>query len=100
MISEDQSALDHLIRERERHMLQAALDNEVAEFSEKMKNRRMTNPIESPFATIRHRARQTKCFGSRAATLMLVFKQLKQAERHWRIKALFKLSRAPKKQYS
>lgn len=45
---------------------------------------RTTNPIESAFATVRHRTRQTKGCGSRPATLMMVFKLAKQAERHWR----------------
>ncbi len=45
---------------------------------------RTTNPIESAFATVRHRTRQTKGCGSRQATLMMVFKLAKQAERHWR----------------
>ncbi len=34
---------------------------------------RTTNPIESTFATIRHRSRQTKGCGSRIATLSMVF---------------------------
>lgn len=45
---------------------------------------RTTNPIESAFATVRHRQRQTKGCGSRLATLMMVFKLAKDAERHWR----------------
>jgi len=45
---------------------------------------RTTNPIESAFATVRHRTRQTKGCGSREATLMMVFKLGMQAERHWR----------------
>jgi len=45
---------------------------------------RTTNPIESAFATVRHRTRQTKGCGSRSATLMMVFKLAMQAERHWR----------------
>jgi len=45
---------------------------------------RTTNPIESTFATVRHRTRQTKGCGSRTATLMMVFKPAEQAERHWR----------------
>jgi transposase-like protein len=45
---------------------------------------RTTNPIESAFATVRHRQRQTKGCGSRLATLMMVFKLAKEAERHWR----------------
>lgn len=35
---------------------------------------RTINPIESTFATIRHRSRQTKGCGSRTATLSMVFK--------------------------
>jgi len=45
---------------------------------------RTTNPIESSFATVRHRHRQTKGCGSRLATLTMVFKLSKEAERHWR----------------
>ena len=45
---------------------------------------RTTNPIESTFATVRHRTRQTKGCGSRTATLMMVFKLATEAEKHWR----------------
>jgi transposase-like protein len=45
---------------------------------------RTTNPIESTFATIRHRTRQTKGCGSRMATLTMVFKLGKAAEKRWR----------------
>lgn len=45
---------------------------------------RTTNPIESTFATVRHRTRQTKGCGSRLATLTMVFKLAMEAERHWR----------------
>jgi len=45
---------------------------------------RTTNPIESTFATVRHRTRQTKGCGSRLATLTMVFKLAKEAERKWR----------------
>ena len=45
---------------------------------------RSTNPIESTFATVRHRTRQTKGCGSRLATLTMVFKLATQAEKHWR----------------
>lgn len=45
---------------------------------------RTTNPIESTFATIRHRTRQTKGCGSRIATLTMVFKLSLSAQRHWR----------------
>ena len=52
--------------------------------AEHWRHLRTTNPIESAFATVRHRTRQTKGCGSRLATLMMVFKLAKQAERHWR----------------
>lgn len=45
---------------------------------------RTTNPIESSFATVRHRHRQTKGNGSRAATLAMAHKLVMEAERHWR----------------
>ena len=45
---------------------------------------RTTNPIESTFATIRHRSRQTKGCGSRTATLSMVFKLSMSAEARWR----------------
>lgn len=45
---------------------------------------RTTNPIESTFATVRHRTKRTKGCGSRTATLTMVFKLASVAERHWR----------------
>ena len=45
---------------------------------------RTTNPIESTFATVRHRTRQTKGCGSRVTTLTMVFKLALEAEKHWR----------------
>lgn len=45
---------------------------------------RTTNPIESTFATIRHRMRQTKGCGSRIATLTMVYKLVRSAEEGWR----------------
>ena len=45
---------------------------------------RTTNPIESTFATIRHRMRQTKGCGSRMATLSMVYKLVRSAEDGWR----------------
>jgi transposase-like protein len=45
---------------------------------------RTTNPIESTFATVRHRTRRTKGCGSRAATLTMVYKLASEAEKHWR----------------
>lgn len=45
---------------------------------------RTTNPIESTFATVRHRSRQTKGCGSRMATLTMVYKLGTAAEKGWR----------------
>ena len=45
---------------------------------------RSTNPIESTFATVRHRTKRTKGCGSRLATLTMVFKLAQAAEKHWR----------------
>lgn len=45
---------------------------------------RTSNPIESTFATVRHRARQTKGCGSRLATLAMVYKLATAAEKGWR----------------
>jgi putative transposase len=45
---------------------------------------RTTNPIESTFATIRHRSQKTKGCGSRAATLAMVYKLGISAEKSWR----------------
>ena len=45
---------------------------------------RTTNPIESTFATVRLRTKRTKGCGSREATLMMVFKLAKEAQKRWR----------------
>ena len=45
---------------------------------------RTTNPIESPFATVKARTRQTKGAGSRKAGLALAFKLVLAAQDHWR----------------
>lgn len=45
---------------------------------------RSTNPIESTFATVRHRTRQTKGGGSRKAALAMVFKMTQEAEKSWK----------------
>ena len=44
---------------------------------------RSTNVIESAFATVRHRTRQTKGCGSRVATLTMVYKLGLEAEKGW-----------------
>jgi transposase-like protein len=46
---------------------------------------RTTNPIESTFATVRHRQRRTKGNGSRHACLAMVFKLTQAAEKKWRL---------------
>lgn len=46
---------------------------------------RTTNPIESTFATVRHRHRKTKGNGSRKACLAMVFKLTQAAEKKWRL---------------
>lgn len=45
---------------------------------------RTTNPIESTFATVRLRQRRTKGNGTRQATLTMVYKLCKEAEKNWR----------------
>jgi transposase-like protein len=45
---------------------------------------RTTNPIESTFATVRHRTNQTKGCGSRKATLSMVFQLAREAEKYWK----------------
>lgn len=55
---------------------------------------RTTNPIESTFATVRHRSRQTKGCGSRMATLTMVYKLGTMAEKGWRrLRGFSKLSK-------
>jgi hypothetical protein len=45
---------------------------------------RTTNPIESTFATVRHRSKITKGPGSRAAGLAMAFKLIESAQDRWR----------------
>jgi len=45
---------------------------------------RTTNPIESTFATVRHRTKITKGPGSRAAGLAMAFKLIESAQARWR----------------
>ena len=52
---------------------------------------RTTNPIESTFATVRLRTKRTKGCGSRSATLTMVFKLTKEAEKTWKKLRAFKL---------
>jgi transposase-like protein len=46
---------------------------------------RTTNPIESTFATVRHRTKITRGPGSRAAGLAMAFKLIESARDHWRL---------------
>ena len=52
--------------------------------AEHWRHLRTTNPIESTFATVRLRHRRTKGSGSRTASLTMVFKLAKAAEKRWR----------------
>jgi transposase-like protein len=45
---------------------------------------RTTNPIESTFATVRHRTKTTRGPGSRAAGLAMAFKLIEAAQARWR----------------
>src|SRR3954468_18135092 len=45
---------------------------------------RTTNPIESTFATVRHRTKITRGPGSRAAGLAMAFKLIEAAQKRWR----------------
>src|SRR5215468_3930296 len=45
---------------------------------------RTTNPIESTFATVRHRSRITKGPGSKAAGIAMAFKLIEAAQTRWR----------------
>ena len=45
---------------------------------------RTTNPIESTFATVRHRTKVTKGSGSKAAGLAMAYKLIEAAEARWR----------------
>jgi transposase-like protein len=52
--------------------------------AEHWRHLRTTNPIESPFATVRLRQRVTKGAGSRTKGLTMAFKLLLMAEQRWR----------------
>ena len=51
--------------------------------AEQWQSIRSTNVIESTFATVRHRTRQTKGCGTRRATLAMVFKLAMSAQKRW-----------------
>lgn len=52
--------------------------------AEHWRHLRTTNPIESPFAGVKARTRQTKGAGSRRAGLAMAFKLALAGEGHWR----------------
>jgi transposase-like protein len=52
--------------------------------AEHWRHLRTTNPIESSFATVRHRTDRTRCAISRESIAPFVFKLGKVAEQHWR----------------
>ena len=52
--------------------------------AEHWRHLRTTNPIESPFATVKARTKKTKGAGSRQAGLAMAFKLLLAAEQRWR----------------
>jgi transposase-like protein len=52
--------------------------------AEHWKHLRTTNPIESTFATVRHRTIRSKGCLSNKTALAMVFKLAEQAQRHWR----------------
>ena len=51
--------------------------------AEHWKHIRTTNPIESTFATVRHRTKRSKRCLSRDKTFVMVFKLIKMAEQNW-----------------
>ena len=52
--------------------------------AEHWKHIRTSNPIESTFATLRHRQRLTKGNGNRESTLAMAYKLTAEAQKHWR----------------
>ena len=53
--------------------------------AEHWKHLRTTNPIESTFATVRHRQKVTKGPGSKAAGIAMAFKLIQAAQERWRV---------------
>lgn len=70
-------AVDKLLRDRE--ALFAFYDFPA----EHWRHIRSTNPIESTFATIRHRSTRTKNCVSRATLLGLIYRLAREAEKSW-----------------
>jgi transposase-like protein len=51
--------------------------------AEHWKHIRTTNPIESTFATVRHRTKKTRGCLKRNTAMVMVFKLIKEAEKRW-----------------
>ena len=56
--------------------------------AEHWKHTRTTNPIESTFATVRHRTKRSKGCLARETAFVMVFKLIKNAEKTWRRRAI------------
>jgi putative transposase len=70
-------AVERLVKDRERLLT-------FYDFpAEHWKHIRTTNPIESTFATVRHRTRRTKGCLKRNTAMVMVFKLIKEAEKRW-----------------
>jgi transposase-like protein len=59
-------------------------DSHIAPAANHWVHLRTTNPIESTFATVRHRTKVTKGPGSKAAGLAMAFKLIEAAQARWR----------------
>jgi putative transposase len=69
------------------HCLEKDCDELLAFYdfpAEHWKHIRTTNPIESTFATVKHRTRRSKGCLARETALIMVFKLIKDAEKSWR----------------
>ncbi len=62
----------------------ALLDRRRPDLSEHWKHLATTNPIESTFATVRHRTIRSKGCLSNKTALALVFKLVEAAQKRWR----------------
>ena len=70
----------YLVFPGRRHGVRGRLRSEVPHWV----HLRTTTPIESTFATVRHRTKITKGPGSRAAGLAMAFKLIESAQDRWR----------------
>jgi transposase-like protein len=93
--------LTSVLRSGAQALLTQAIEAEVASFmaclekdrdalltffdfpAEHWKHIRTTNPIESTFATVRHRTKKTRGCLKRNTAMVMVFKLIKEAEKRW-----------------